>query len=364
MRVERFSLFFGPMLVKFRRGETEYGIGPIPLGGYVKITGMNPHEEIPPEVVPRAYFNQPVWKRIVVILAGPAVNLLIAFLILFGRLPRPGVDKTSHGQLVSSTTVAPGAFEPPGSYYLKAGDRIVAVDGRRDLSVARIRSVIASHRCAGPQVNGCQAATPVSLVVRRDGHLLHFSIRPRYHSSDHRMLIGFAFAPAVQQLGPVSSAGHSVNEMWYVTKTTVSTVARIFEPKERKQLHGSVGAFKITQQVFAYEHDPGAADLGPDFALVGGRQPLPLPPARRRSRLLGARREGPRPAHSLLGHGEGRRGRVRADHPGVRDRAFKRHLDADGVGVQCPLARRRRSALSMPRLSPRRFGGPRRPIRT
>ena len=42
MRVERFSLFFGPMLWKVRRGETEYGIGPIPLGGYVKITGMNP----------------------------------------------------------------------------------------------------------------------------------------------------------------------------------------------------------------------------------------------------------------------------------------------------------------------------------
>ena len=79
MRVERFSLFFGPMLVKFRRGETEYGIGPIPLGGYVKITGMNPNEEIPPDVVPRAYYNQPVWKRVVVILAGPAVNLLIAF---------------------------------------------------------------------------------------------------------------------------------------------------------------------------------------------------------------------------------------------------------------------------------------------
>ena len=51
MRVERFSLFMGPLLVKFRRGETEYGIGPFPLGGYVRITGMNPHEDIPPEVV-------------------------------------------------------------------------------------------------------------------------------------------------------------------------------------------------------------------------------------------------------------------------------------------------------------------------
>jgi len=50
MRVERFSLFFGPLLVKVRRGETEYGIAPIPLGGYVKITGMNPHEDLPPEI--------------------------------------------------------------------------------------------------------------------------------------------------------------------------------------------------------------------------------------------------------------------------------------------------------------------------
>ena len=50
MRVERFSLFFPPLAGRARRGETEYAIGAIPLGGYVKITGMNPHEEIPPEL--------------------------------------------------------------------------------------------------------------------------------------------------------------------------------------------------------------------------------------------------------------------------------------------------------------------------
>src|ERR1700694_895389 len=82
MRVEKFSLFFGPMLVKFRRGETEYGIGPIPPGGYVKISGMNPNEEIPEEHRSRAYYNQPVWKRVVVISAGPLVNLVIAFGII------------------------------------------------------------------------------------------------------------------------------------------------------------------------------------------------------------------------------------------------------------------------------------------
>ena len=65
MRVERFALFFPPLIAKVRRGETEYGIGSIPLGGYVRITGMNPNEEIPPEVAHRAYYRQAVWKRVV-----------------------------------------------------------------------------------------------------------------------------------------------------------------------------------------------------------------------------------------------------------------------------------------------------------
>ena len=55
----------------------------MPLGGFVKITGMNPDEELPPEVADRRSYHQPVWKRIVVIGAGPAVNIAIAFIILF-----------------------------------------------------------------------------------------------------------------------------------------------------------------------------------------------------------------------------------------------------------------------------------------
>ena len=89
MRVERFTLFFPPSLAKVRRGETEYGIGLVPLGGYVKITGMNPEEELPPEVAPRAYYHQPVWKRIVVIGAGPAVNLRRLRAPVLPRLRRP-----------------------------------------------------------------------------------------------------------------------------------------------------------------------------------------------------------------------------------------------------------------------------------
>ena len=90
MRVERFSLFFPPKLVGVRRGETEYMIGAIPAGGFVKITGMSPQEleGLDPEVAKRAYYNQSPWKRIAVILAGPGVNLLIAFLLFWAILSR------------------------------------------------------------------------------------------------------------------------------------------------------------------------------------------------------------------------------------------------------------------------------------
>src|SRR5688500_13937769 len=91
MRVERFALFFPPLIARVRRGETEYAVGAVPLGGYVRITGMNPHEEIPPDVAHRAYFRQRVWKRIVVIAAGPAVNIVLAFLLLMVVLSIWGV---------------------------------------------------------------------------------------------------------------------------------------------------------------------------------------------------------------------------------------------------------------------------------
>ena len=116
MRVERFMLFFPPILAKVRRGETEYGIGAVPLGGYVKITGMTPHEELTPEVAPRAYLNMPVWKRVVVIGAGPFVNVVIAFLIIWALFVANGiahvaldVDSVSQGGPAAAAPAARGS---------------------------------------------------------------------------------------------------------------------------------------------------------------------------------------------------------------------------------------------------------------
>lgn len=258
MRVERFSLFFGPMLVKFRRGETEYGIGPIPLGGYVKITGMNPNEEIPPEVVSRAYYRQPVWKRVVVILAGPAMNLLVAFVVLTGLVLAKGVLVESHGQDVPVPTVAAGSLLAPASSYLRGGDQIVAIDGRRGLSVDQIAKAIASHHCAGTPTNGCQATTPVAITVRRHGALRTFTITPRYDAGLKKTRIGFAFSDEIRHYGVIGAAGAGVSQMWNVTSQTISHLVQIFKPKDRRQLHGIVGVTDLTQQ---------AVSLGPAATL-------------------------------------------------------------------------------------------------
>ena len=116
MRVERFSLFFPPLIARRKKGETEYAIGAIPLGGYVKITGMNPAEEIPPEHAHRAYYRQPVWKRIFVIAAGPVVNIALAFAILAGLFWANGVIEPP---------LVVGAIEKgtPAASTLKPGDR-------------------------------------------------------------------------------------------------------------------------------------------------------------------------------------------------------------------------------------------------
>jgi regulator of sigma E protease len=246
MRVERFMLFFGRPLVSFRRGETEYGIGSIPAGGYVRITGMNPREEFSDDVAVRAYYRQPVWKRIVVIVAGPAVNLLIAFVILWALF-------LSNGQVTSTQVVSSQSLQQPASRYLQPGDRLVSVDGVHGDVTAMARRV-ASHRCAGAATGGCTATTAAHVVVVRDGKRLAFDIRPQYDATRgiKRTRLGFTYMTSTRELGPVAAAGASVTAMWDVTKRTLSVFSHLFQARERKQVGSFVGAYEVTRQAIGF----------------------------------------------------------------------------------------------------------------
>lgn len=238
MRVEKFYLFFPPKLLAIKRGETEYGVGMIPLGGFVKITGMNPDEELEPEVAERAYYHQPVWKRIVVIGAGPAVNLLIAFLILF---------VLAFGMQQASENVDQVMPDSPAAGKLMSGDRILSVDGVTGDQEA-IAEQIASHHCGGRQTDGCRAETPAEVRVDREGTLKTLTISPVFDAEVNRSRLGFAFGIEPVDPSPGEAAVTSLDFMWFVTSTTVTTLSRLYQADQRKELSGVAGSYEVTRQ--------------------------------------------------------------------------------------------------------------------
>jgi regulator of sigma E protease len=283
MRVERFSLFFPPLIWRWRPkgSETEYAIGAIPLGGYVKITGMSPHEEMSEDIAARAYFRQKVWKRIVVIAAGPAVNVVLAFAILWGLytlttlvFTQPVVDK-----------VTPGS---PAAKVLKPGDRIVAVDGNEGYErglrpehaperVDALTNAIKTHVCPGTLRVGCTAKEPVRVEVLRDGRRLQFDIAPRYRleplppkgkpqpkgKRPGRMLVGIQFGEQPVDFGPAGAARYATQVMWKVTTTTVDSIVKLFYDKHaRDQVSGVVGSYEMTRQSFDFQTKQAIYILG------------------------------------------------------------------------------------------------------
>jgi regulator of sigma E protease len=258
MRVERFSLFFPPTLVRVRRGETEYAIGAIPAGGYVKITGMNPEElkDLDPEVTRRAYYAQPPWKRIAVILAGPGVNIAIAFVLFWavlfagnlnGTIALGNLDPSLHTLRLTDSVA--GVLKGSAAVgVLHKGDHIVAVDGHPVTVTAAMRA-INSHRCTGPAVEGCRAATPAKLTVRRGAREVTLAVYPRYSKAAGRMLVGFDFGVAPKPFGVLAAASGSITEMWHVTTQTLTGFGRaLTSSKARGEIRSIVGITEAAHQ--------------------------------------------------------------------------------------------------------------------
>jgi regulator of sigma E protease len=268
MRVERFSLFFPPSIVKFKRGETEYAIGAIPLGGYVKIAGMSPMELERTDLreAHGAYYMKSPWRRIVVILAGPVVNLVIAFLLFGVVLLSSGLATGKEtlmnlnpglNALRADTQV--GAIEKgyPAYGKLKLGDTILTVNGQR-ATVLSAQHTIDSDRCEGKLVEGCKGTKPVQLTVRRGGKVVPVTLTPRYDAKLGKMLIGIGFGAQAKSFGVAAAAGGSISSMWKATEETVAGLGRaLTSSKERSHLSSIVGITEVTEEAVA--SGPGRA---------------------------------------------------------------------------------------------------------
>ncbi|MCK6592393.1 MAG: site-2 protease family protein, partial [Polyangiaceae bacterium] len=135
VKVLTFSIGFGPKVVRLRGRETEYCIGLLPLGGFVKMLEENRQEAVLPEDRTRTFESQALWKRVIIILAGPAMNILFPVLLYFAVFIG---DTRSLPAAVGQ--VLPGH---PAEGKLMPGDRVLEVDGERITTYAELHRYIA-----------------------------------------------------------------------------------------------------------------------------------------------------------------------------------------------------------------------------
>jgi regulator of sigma E protease len=299
MRPRRFYIFFPPALFKRVHNGIEYGIGAIPLGGYVKIPGMHKPaggdldahfaralEEAPwleryvapvkaaldesdldaaraamPELraavgradlapptrksVERglndvddglsgdAYWRAPVWKRVAVILAGPATNLVFAVLLLAVVFMLGVPDKVE--PVVDK--VDPGT---PAAQILQPGDRIVAVNG------SPVTGLQISERIRGS--NG----KPVSLTVVRDGVRTTVQATPVQTEGAYRL--GFTLTLLYKKYGPVAAIGLAGGRTWEVTKAIGSSLGRLVTGSGREDVASPVGIVQASSQTLEVDY--------------------------------------------------------------------------------------------------------------
>lgn len=147
-KATKYFLGFGPRIWSIKRGETEYGIAAIPAGGYVKIVGMNPYEEVSEEDQPRSYPNKPKWQRALVVAAGPATHWVVAFLLLTVAMMTIGIqtdEPTNQVNAISVRTEGSTERTAAAEAGIRPDDRIVAIDGDRTTEWEDISDFIRTH---------------------------------------------------------------------------------------------------------------------------------------------------------------------------------------------------------------------------
>lgn len=229
MRAEKFYLGFPPAAIKKKIGETEYGIGFIPLGGYVKISGMTREEELPDDVKPRAYVAKPVWQRIIVISAGAGMNLLFAALFFF-IFYWQGIPEYETTAVVANIQADSGA-ERAG---ILPGDILVAVNDVVSDNPEVLRDELRSR----PDQS-------VTLYVERDGQRLTLPADVGLQEETGEGILGVLFDARLvgyQSLPVTQAMSDSLSDIRYITGEVFIAIKNLFiSEQSRDELTSPIG---------------------------------------------------------------------------------------------------------------------------
>ena len=220
VKVLKFSLGFGPKLIGKKIGETEYQIAVFPLGGFVKPLGEDPNEEVKEEDRHRSFWVQPIWKRALIIGAGPFFNFFLA-VALFSVINLFGIPyfPSKIGE------VSPGL--PAENAGLKKGDMVLSIDGEEVKKWDDLSKIIRNSK-----------GKALSLKVKREGEFLEIRVTPK--PSSQKNLFGeeipvfvIGITPfdeiLVEKVGPFVALGKGLSQTWFGIKFTVVTVIKLIE---------------------------------------------------------------------------------------------------------------------------------------
>lgn len=184
VRVDVFSFGFGTRLWGVKRGDTDYRISALPLGGYVRMAGDNPIEER--SGAPYEFLSRPRWQRVIIAVAGPTMNLLLAFLIFWGAFWMVGIPTPTYVDAPPQVAAIPQYA--PVATGVQPGDVIVSVNGAKTSSWKKVFSAL----------NDLKPGDPVNLVVMRNGvqQKLAGNI-PSTAQIESGNLVGYPSAPAI-----------------------------------------------------------------------------------------------------------------------------------------------------------------------
>jgi len=285
MKATRFFLGFGPTLWSTTRGETEYGVKAIPAGGFVKIVGMTPLEEVEPGDEDRVFYKQPARQRAVVLSAGSAVHLVLAFLITYLVLVFAGNLASSRQSVyvvrvpacvltdvkAHCTSTDPAS---PSLNILRAHDRLLTVNGKPVRSDTVLRDAL-------------QVGVPVHLQVRRHGEVVNLTTTPvgitqtvgGKQQTVAKIGVLLGSNPDPPSVGPLAAVPRTFTTMGQFFSQSVQGLGRIpktlgdvLSGKQRgvNDVGTVVSATRISGTITGAEGVPLSVKLGAFFLLMAG----------------------------------------------------------------------------------------------
>ena len=242
MKVTEFFLGFGKRIWSYTRGETEFGIKAIPAGGYCRIEGMTPRDQMPAGEESRAFFGASTSRKLVVLGAGSFAHFLFGFLLIFSIFFGVGVNAL----LSDVTQVAPSSAAASAGF--QVGDKIVAIDGKKVTDwYIDAKAISASE------------GKELTFTIERDGQELTLKAAPTYLASEKRYMLGVVTKIGTKRESFITSINESARATALLTRESVKALIALptkvpqlirqtfgNEKRDPNGLVGIVGAARVS----------------------------------------------------------------------------------------------------------------------